>query len=349
MLKRLSHAERFEQLISKFEPPIQLAFMEAVQDLRDGIALQSLVRALESYDIEGAISALNLDRAAYNPLVDAIRAAYQGGGKSTVDGMVALPEMGGGQAVIRFDGQAASAAAWLNEQGAKLVTNLNEDTRDAVRLTINQGLLAGRGAKSVALDIAGRIDPATGRRTGGIVGLSAPQAGYVASMRQRLVSGDPAELSKVLDMTRRDRRLDKYIRAAIASQTPINARTRDLMLSRYSDRLLELRATTIARTEGMAAFNQASVEAYRQAIGRGAVKANDLTKTWRSAGDRRTRDSHRIMHGQAVAFDALFQAPSGVLMKFPHDPDAPPSETVNCRCRMDITVDYLARFRRVKR
>jgi hypothetical protein len=349
MLKRLSQAEKFEQLISKFEPPIQRAFMEAVADLRDGISITALVRALERNDIEGAILALNLDRAAYNPLVDAIAAAYQGGGKSTADGMVALPDNGGGQAVIRFDGQHARAMAWLIENGAQLVTNLTEDTRMAVRTTVSQGIAAGRGARAVGLDIAGRINPATGRRTGGIVGLSAPQAGYVASMRQRLASGDPVEMGKVLDMTRRDRRLDKAIRTAIAAGRPVNARTIDLMTARYSDRLLELRATTIARTEGMKAFNVAAMEAYRQTIDRGAVQEADLTKIWRSAGDRRTRDTHRIMHGQETSFNGSFQSPSGVLLRYPHDENAPPSETVNCRCRMDITVDYLARFRRVKR
>ena len=201
----------------------------------------------------------------------------------------------------------------------------------------------------MGLDIAGRIDPVSGRRKGGIVGLSVPQASHVASMRRRLASGDPAEMSKVLDMARRDHRLDKAIHEAIKAGKPVNAGTINLMTARYSDRLLELRGTTIARTEGMGAFNQASIEAYRQAIDKGAVRESDLTKTWRSAGDRRTRDTHRLMHGQAVAFNASFQSPSGALLRYPHDENAPAAERVNCRCRMDITVDYLARFRNGRR
>lgn len=344
MLKRLSPRERFENLLAEYEPIIREAFLAAVADLRSGVALRVVVERLERQDIQGAIEALNLDKAAYSSLDEAVRRAYSGGGAATVDGMPGLRDPNGGRAVIRFDAQAFRAVQWAQQHA--LAPRMTAIDKDAARLIIVDGIARGRGARRVALDLAGRINRATGRREGGVIGLTVQQAQHVVTMRDRLSSGDPEEMSKVLGMGRRDRRFDPTIVKAIGDAKPLPSETVDRIVARYTDRLLDLRATTIARTEGMAAFNEAQMEAYRQAIDKGAVKASDLTKTWRSVGDGRVRHTHIAMNGQAVGFEASFQSPSGATLRYPHDPDAPPAERVNCRCRMDITIDFLARFRR---
>lgn len=346
MLKRLSPRERIEQLLNEYEPLIRAAFLDAVADLRSSAALGLVIERLERRDIEGALDALNLDRAAYTPLAEVVQRAYTGGGQATVGGMPALRDPSGGQAVIRFDAQAFRAAEYIRAHGVDLAKRLADEDRAAARTMIADGLARGRGARSVGLDVAGRIDRATGRRAGGVIGLTVQQTDHVISMRDRLASGDPDEMRKVLAMTRRDKRFDRTITKAIEAGKPVAAADIDRMTARYSDRLLELRGTTIARTEGMAAFNEATMEAYRQAIDKGTVNEADLTKTWRAVGDGRTRHTHMAMNGQQVGFGAVFQSPSGALLRYPHDPDAPASEKVNCRCRMDITVDFLARFRR---
>jgi len=47
MLKRLSPRERFEQLISTFEPVLRAAFMEAIDDIRSNIVLRCSIERLE--------------------------------------------------------------------------------------------------------------------------------------------------------------------------------------------------------------------------------------------------------------------------------------------------------------
>lgn len=344
MLKRLSQREMLAALLAEYEPAIQRAFLDAVADLRSGVAITALVERLERKDVQGAIDALNLDQAAYSRLDEAIRATFAGGGRATVDAMPTLRDPAGGKAVIRFDAQAFRAMEWARQHA--LAPRMVEIDKEAARAMIVDGIAKGRGAKAVALNLAGRINRATGRREGGVIGLSAPQAQHVISMRDRLLSGDPDEMRKVLDMNRRDKRFDRTITKAIDEGKPVAAADVDRITARYSDRLLDLRGVTIARTEGMAAFNEAQMEAYRQAIDKGTVNAADLTKTWRSAGDGRVRHTHIAMNGQQVGFGGSFQSPSGAVLRYPHDPDAPASERVNCRCRMDITIDFLAKFRR---
>lgn len=328
MLKRLSPHEQLENLLAEFEPIIRTAFIEAVNDLRSGVSLGLVIERLERRDIDGAIEALNIDRAAYSPLDEAIRRAYSGGGQATVTGMPTLRDPNGAKAVIRFDAQAYRAVQWAQEHA--LAPRMVEIDKDAARTMIVEGIAQGRGARRVGLDLAGRINRATGRREGGVIGLTAPQTEHVISMRERLSSGDPAEMRKVFDMNRRDRRFDRTIDKAMREERALPAEMVTRMAGRYADRLLDLRGTTIARTEGMAAFNEAQMEAYRQAIYKGAVNAADLQKTWRSAGDGRVRHTHIAMNGQQVGFDGSFQSPSGAVLRYPHDPNAPASEKVNC-------------------
>lgn len=342
MLKRLSPRETLVALLAEFEPLIQQAFLDAIDDLRSGVAIMALIEHLERKDVQGALDALHLDKAVYSRIDEAIRATFAGGGRATVDAMPTLRDPNGAKAVIRFDAQAFRAVEWARQHA--LAPRMVEIDKEAARILIVDGIAKGRGARRTALDLAGRINRATGRRSGGAIGLSVPQVEHVVSMRERLSSGDPSEMRKVLEMGRRDARFDRTIAKAIEAGVPVPAEAIDRMTARYSDRLLELRGRTIARTEGMAAFNAAAVEAYEQAIEKGAVNEADLEKTWR-ASMRNTRHTHVALNGQKVGFRAEFVSPSGARLKFPHDPDAPPAERVNCQCRMEITIDFLARFR----
>lgn len=54
------------------------------------------------------------------------------------------------------------------------------------------------------------------------------------------------------------------------------------------------------------------------------------TKTWITAGDEATRDSHRAQDGQTVPIDQPFR--NGLM--YPGDPSGAPGEIINCRCDM---------------
>lgn len=66
-----------------------------------------------------------------------------------------------------------------------------------------------------------------------------------------------------------------------------------------------------------------------------AARQLGWAKTWDAVNDDRTRRSHSVMSGQRVQASKAFRLPTGGTIRFPHDPDAPYAETVNCRCRVD--------------
>ena len=59
-------------------------------------------------------------------------------------------------------------------------------------------------------------------------------------------------------------------------------------------------------------------------------------KTWYTSRDERVRNTHAALHGRTVDLFESYDTPSGPL-RFPGDPLAPPSETINCRCRLRLS------------
>jgi hypothetical protein len=99
------------------------------------------------------------------------------------------------------------------------------------------------------------------------------------------------------------------------------------------------RARTIARTEVIGASN-ASAQTYAENLPPGIVGR----KKWLAHNDQRTRHDHREMLSHpAIPLNQHYTVPpSGEPVNppagkpytamFPHDPDLPPGETINCRC-----------------
>lgn len=341
MLKRLTPREQFEQLISGFEPLIRKAFEDAVEDIKTRAEIGRIVERLERRDIEGAMRALHLDPAVFRPLDTAIVNAYNGGGVATTGRLPLIRQPGGGQVIIRFDTRNVRAENWLRDHSSRLISNIVDDQRNAIRTALVQGMEAGRNPRSTALDIVGRLNRATGRREGGVIGLTAQQERFAASYLDDLLSGDPARLRATLERARRDKRFDRTVLKAINEQRPVGAEIAGRMVGRYRDRMLQLRGETIARTETMAALNESQMEAMRQAVD-GGVDATTIVKVWRSSSDDRVRDSHRAMHGQEVSLNGKFTSPSGAMLAYPGDPEAGASEIINCRCWMETKIDFLA-------
>lgn len=205
------------------------------------------------------------------------------------------------------------------------------------------GLEAGQGPRTVALDLVGRVNRMTGLREGGIIGLNSSQKDYVISARRELASGDPGLLRNYLTRARRDANFDRFVARSIASGKPIAAADIDRMTSRYKDRLLQLRAETIARTESITALRAGKQEGYRQLVDSGAVRDDQITRTWSDTGDGRTRPSHHAANGQKVrGLNTPFQLSGGQVM-FPGDTSlgAPASLTANCRCLETIRIRFI--------
>ena len=145
-------------------------------------------------------------------------------------------------------------------------------------------------------------------------------------------------MRRYLGRARRDRSFDPVVRTAIDQEKPLAVANVDRLISRYKDRLLTLRGETIARTESLAALNASRHEAYRQAIEKGDVTPQQIRKTWIATKDNRTRDSHREIDRDTVGYNERFR--NGLL--YPHEPNAPASETANCRCRCNYRTDFVS-------
>ena len=243
--------------------------------------------------------------------------------------------------VIRFDGRNYRSETWLKQHSSELITAIVDDQREAIRAALVEGMEAGENPRATALSIVGRLNRATGRREGGIVGLTSQQAGYVRAARGELQ--DPASMGDYLGRKLRDKRFDRTVAKAIRDGRALDDAEARKIADRYADRLLAHRGEMIARTETLSALHHAQNEAMQQLIDTGAVDASQVTKTWSATMDNRTRDSHFAMNGQKHRFDQAFTTPRNQLMKFPHDDSlgAGPEEIINCRCTMNVRVNYL--------
>lgn len=91
------------------------------------------------------------------------------------------------------------------------------------------------------------------------------------------------------------------------------------------------RATTIVRTEVSRAFAMASDQRLTQA----AARVPGLQKQWRRSGKLHSRANHDAADGQVVDAGKPFTLQTGegpIQLMYPHDPAAPPAETINCGC-----------------
>jgi hypothetical protein len=336
MAKRPSQRRLFRELAAKFGLEVANAYLAAIRDITSQVEVQKLILAIERRDLQAALDALHLNRAAFQPVEAKIAEAFVAGGQGAVSSMPAAVSIG-----FRFDPGNQRAAAILRETAATLITRLLDNEIEQARALLAEGMATGRGPRSVALDLVGRISRATGQREGGLIGLSGPQREYVAAARAELASIDPALLRNYLTRKQRDRRYDKAVIRAIETGKAIPAETARIAVTRYSARLVRLRGEVIARTEGLPAIRAAKHEAYQQLVDEGRVEAMDIVRGWSTNQDGRQRDTHDAMNGQeARGLDTPFTSPSGAQFMYPGDTSrgAPASEVIACRCDEFIAI-----------
>jgi hypothetical protein len=336
MARKLTAKQVFDDLMAKHEPELARAFLEAVNDVRSTVQMQRLVAALSAGDIEGALSALNLDEAAFDDLLEALRDAYLDGGKSEAS---RFPSRAG---TFRFGGRNPAAEGWLSGHSADLVTYITSDARDGLRRALMEGLAAGANPQATALNVVGRINRVTGRREGGLIGLSAPQMEFASTARAELASTDPATLRHFLTRKARDRRFDRSIQKALREERPLDPAIAAKAATAYERRLLLQRGRAIALHETFAALAEARDQAHRQLVESGQVAADAVTLTWRHFPKENPRHQHIAMNGVSVKLGQRFVLPDGTTMRFPHDPEAPVNHTAGCGCQADYRVDWLS-------
>lgn len=327
-------------LVEAFAPDLADEFLRAIEGVRDAAQVERIAEALRAGEIERAIAYTTIEPAIFDEFSETVRRAYQAAGRETADAMPLVDDGTGVRAKIRFDGRNIRAENWLREYSATRITgDLIPDQIEGLREVMSASMRRGENPRTTALYITGRTNRATGKREGGLLGLTKQQMGFVENARQQLASGDPTQLRAYLTRDRRDRRYDRQVLAAIREGRPLAAADISLMSQRYSDRLLAYRGEVVGRTEAMASLHAGQREALNQMEEKTGVRSSAITKIWRSAQDGRERPSHRAMHGEEVQKDQPF---SNGLMH-PGDPSGAAEEVIQCRCWVEYRVDFLDR------
>ena len=324
------------ELVTKHDPLIRQAFEAAIQNARGALNFDALVQAVQFGDWNRAADLLRLNQAALFPLEEAIRTATIAGGLS-----VTLPK--GVAGAFSFNGRHPRAEALIAEAGARLVTEIGSPGVEPIRELILQAQQEGVGVQKTARRLAGTINPRTGIREGGIMGLDGPRA--QRSVRVREILSDPDLISDYFKgdkprYTSTDRRFDAMVRKAIAEGRALPKADVERIAKLHDARLLKARGQTIARNEAFRAQAQGRHEAYQQLMEGGQVES--IVKRWNHNTAKDPRHDHAALDGVEVDLNETFEMSDGARLTYPHDPTAGPEHTIGCRC----TVIHVPQFRR---
>lgn len=327
-----------KEIEQKYGPKVARAFADAVDDITDSVVLQRVIDALEGGDVQRAMDVLNIDEAAFSSLRQQLALAFAESGTAVVAGTRFDPP-GETKAVLRWNVGNPNAVRALNEWLSTKITQITEDTRQAVRTALSEGLSKGQGPRQIALDVVGRMQP-NGRRSGGVLGLNQPQERWVSNMREYLRNG---ELDKVLRMSKRDRRFDRSILKLIREEKLPTAAQINQWTGRYADRLLKLRGDTISRTETAAAVEQGRFDGFRQGMDAKGYPYSYAEKEWRHGGGGMTPREQHVQENETVVIGLYtpFRMPDGTLIQYPHAPDIPAKHAINCTCSLLVRMDWV--------
>jgi hypothetical protein len=323
-----------QRVLDQLEPAIRAAFNEAFGSITSAIVLRDVTDAIARRDVDAAIRALRLEPEFMQPLARAIENAYYTGGALA---LAAVPEAPSGERyIIGFDGRHPRAELWAQNHVGNLITEVIADQVAMTRGVIERQIISGVNPRTAALDIVGRGTP----RTGGFIGLTSNQAGFVENMRGDLTRLDSNYFSRTL----RDRRFDPMVRRAIAEGRPLSQADISRITGRYKDRLLKYRGDVIARTESITALRAGRHEGFEQLVERTDIRPEQIERRWDATGDSRTRPDHAAMNGQTIiGLSEPFVAPDGSQMMYPGDTSLGASEeqTIQCRCFERVRVRFI--------
>ncbi|MBM0140201.1 hypothetical protein [Pseudomonas cannabina] len=313
------------QAIEGLEPAAQRAYLAQIAQSLNSVSLAEVERAIETGDASAVVAAVQLG--IFAVLVEHLRTAYVKGA------LVEAADIKIESISKELDFHAVGPARFMAAQATKLVSQVEADQVNVVRSVLARGSAKGLSARKMALELIGRVSKQTGRRAGGVLGLSSGYAERVSLAKTQLLSGDKAMLRQYLLRTRRDRRFDPTVKASIKSGKPLDEETVNKIVGRYADRLLATQAELVAQMFVAESFNEGRDQAWRQVVARSNGRFSFI-KRWKSRGDNIVRGTHRALNNQVVDKDAPFRSPLGALLMFPGDSSlgAPIEELAKCRC-----------------
>ena len=335
--------QRLQAALDTLSPQVRKAFDQAIRDHVGSIDVKELERLIADRRFNEAIDLLRIKPAFTFPLTETIWNGYTTGGAFT---KADLP------LIIRAQfgfGNNPRADQWARTMSSEMVERI-DDNLEAVQTLIADAANNGVPNARVALDITGRINSLTGRREGGLLGLNSAQTEYVISARAELARAHlPAErlvdpltgryrtipnpALNYLTRTRRNHRFDPMVQRAIRDGKPLTAAQIDNIAGRYSDRLLALRGSVIARDQTLNALRAGQREGWLQAVESGTIKDDEILRTWLATSDARTRHDHMAMNGLELrGMAAAWTFPDGRQALYPGDASlgALPADLIQC-------------------
>ncbi|OAI84876.1 hypothetical protein [Pseudomonas putida] len=320
--------------IEALEPGMQKAYLDSIRAAVDAAVIAEVERLIAEDDEQGLVALLSLGALA--AFAEAVRGAFLAGARFEMLAIVIPAPLRREIGRKEFDPSTEHAQARIAQQIQQARQVSADGVRDAIRAVMGSRRTIGgsqRTARQAALDLVGRTSAQTGRRTGGVLGLPGNMARYVVNARQQLLSGDPEQMAKYFNRTRRDRRFDGIVRRALEAGKPVAAADVEKIAVRYSDRLLKTHVEMLARTAATESFNAGRDQAWEQLVSQGLDRSR-VEKEWRDRADEKVRNSHRHMRGETVILGQAFRTNSGALLRYPGDRalGAGYDETANCRC-----------------
>jgi hypothetical protein len=327
----MATSKQLDKFLSSLEPAIRQAFLEDIAASKYRANIGQLEAAIAAGNIEAVLFAAGVRENQWATLIESLRGTYKESGAFAIS--TDVPARYG----MRFDVTNPRAQRLIEQQSSQLIVEINGAQIETIQKTISAGFVDGRNPRSIALDIVGRVSQQTGRRDGGVIGLHQQFSEAVTRARQELNALD----ANYFNRTRRDMRFDSTVRQAIESSKAIPANIIDRITTRYEDRLLQTRATNIARTEALSSMNAASHEAMNQVVQEGLADADAITEIWDATADSRSRIDHIQADGQSIRHGEVFSV-GGYQMRYPGDTGlgAGASQTINCRCHIRRKIDF---------
>lgn len=215
--------------------------------------------------------------------------------------------------------QVFSGVRWLilRRKIAALYTNANVKATEGINDWLEPAFVDGMNNAAFAMSLAGvETWPVT--------------AAVIARMvAQKIIKLRKRKVRKAKDQTYNERQIQSVIHAAIYHGIAADALA-EYVAGRYA-RAREREAQAAAQASVYSASDEGAYFAGLEAENAG-VK---VEKTWLGIIDARIRPSHAHLHNTTIPMDEVFHGYHGTL-RYPHDPEAPPAEIYNCRCRMVV-------------
>lgn len=302
---------RLLTLMDKAETQMQKAFIQAVINAKISIGtLEEIEQLMLDGQLDEAMSIVM--QASSDILVNAQIETFIAAG---IAGSKVISEAV--EVVIGFDRVNDRAVKAIRENRLELIRNFTEEQIKVTRQALIEGTERGLNPREQA------------RHFRKSIGLTAKQQQAVHNYRKHLENMSYEALNREL----RDKRFDRTVERSIETKEPLSKAQINKMVDRYRDRYIKYRSEVIARTEALRGVHQGTEEAYAQAIDQGVLDPNKLIRKWIAARDERTRVSHRKLNGDTAHFGEVFHGFNGDL-RYPGDPLAPGSETIQCRCSL---------------